>query len=158
MDLFYLFGYWLLVYSIVYLGSMMNPRAFFRPDVEEFVRESLQLIFLQCLDKNYSGILFASTLTYFIINLGFKFKLKFSFKFNILFIASGFGYHFSAILDGLRTFANPSEACGWEVLKHIPHCYVTVRQPSGGFFSSVSVETPLKFFNDHFKRVCFDNL
>ena len=35
---------------------MLNPRALFRPDVEEFVRESLQLIFLQCLDKNYSGL------------------------------------------------------------------------------------------------------
>ena len=33
----------------------MNPRALFRSDVEEFVRESLQLIFLHCLDHNYSG-------------------------------------------------------------------------------------------------------
>ena len=68
-------------------------------------------------------------------------------------LASGFGFHFSAILDELRCFPNPSEACGWDVLKRIPHCYVTVRPPSGGFFSSVSVETPPKLFNDHFKRV-----
>ena len=70
-------------------------------------------------------------------------------------LANGFGYHFNVILDELRRFANPSEACGWEVLKHIPHCYVTVRPPSGGFFSSVSVETPGKNFNGHFKRVSF---
>ena len=74
-------------------------------------------------------------------------------KFKNFNLASGFGYHFNVILDGLRSFANPSEACGWEILKHIPHCYVTVRPPSGGFFSSVSVETPPKLFNDHYKRV-----
>ena len=69
------------------------------------------------------------------------------------FIASGFGYHFNAIATALRAFPSPSESCGWDVQKHLPYCYVTVRAPSGGFYSTVSVETPLKTFQNHFKRV-----
>ena len=33
----------------------MNPRALFRSDVEEFIRDSFQLILLHCLDQNYTG-------------------------------------------------------------------------------------------------------
>lgn len=43
----------------------MNPKALFRTDVEEFIREAFQRIFLHCLDHNYSGKLFAAYLPTF---------------------------------------------------------------------------------------------
>ena len=57
------------------------------------------------------------------------------------------------VLKELRSFVDPAESCGWELQKHMSHVYVTVRAPAGGFYSSVSVETPFRSYNNHFRRV-----
>ena len=43
-----------------HLGAIMSPRSLFRPEVETFLRESFQLMFLHSLDRNYSGMLYNS--------------------------------------------------------------------------------------------------
>lgn len=69
------------------------------------------------------------------------------------FLACGFGTHFVHLLDQLRSFTQPSIACGWESGTVVKHVHVLVQKPPGGFFSSVSVEFPHVTFCDAFKRV-----
>lgn len=82
----------------------------------------------------------------------------FSFPLVIFNLANGYGFIFASILAALRGYTGPTEASGFELDRHLSYCYVTVRPPSGGFFSSVSVETPFMTYTDHFKRVSIQSL
>ena len=120
----------------------MNPRALFRDDIESFFRESIQLLLLHCIDRTYSGIFIFLCLSHF-----------FGPFWSMCTLANGYGFIFASVLAALRGYTGPTEASGFELDRHLSYCYVTVRPPSGGFFSSVSVETPFMTYTDHFKRV-----
>ena len=73
--------------------------------------------------------------------------------FDHMFLATGFGVHFSHLSDQLRNFTNPSVAVGWDCGSVLRHCHVLVKKNPGGIYSTVNVSLPHFTLLDQYKRV-----